>query len=468
MKGKNFILFSLFAVTALLLGGCGKSSGGGGLGDSLSSLSQLPSADKMLTGTGANGSFKKSFLTERLDLKFLSAINLQTVAGTPPVLKDITATTADTYFWGGLIAVVNSSWNSKTTNEKNTIRNQFWGQDTTTPGPGGQGSCMMGQSVAESLSRIGDAAGTMCYMKGITSGPSGVTVTGSTAAAAFTQEAGDKVVKVAVSGMEEHHRENMDVFFKIYGSNTVTSNIYKYDMWMCRSGAATSKESLTVNKTTGVMTTTMSQSEGGGSIGEMELTMSLKDSNGTIIIDPSKDRTGVSKFKGTWGTFASKVVLTSKDWIYGWRYNNSNWGTDYNFSLAAYTGTSADTFAFLQAAYKGKSTMSGQSAHSYSGITEYQNTKYVAVSSSDLSTDATYSGMDFATDAFFVAAGTDPSFSNTGLDCSTTANITIAMDFTQAGVKAVQTTCDGEKGKFSNYEMCNSSTMQSAMQKLWQ
>ncbi len=482
MKGNTFILFSITAVVAIWLGGCSKSSSSSSANDissALSSLAQLPSADGMLTGTGANStSITKSYKTERLDNQFLSGINLQSVSGTPPKLNSISSTTADTYFWGGLIADINANWTGKTNDQKNAIRNQFWGQDTTTPGPGGQGSCMMAQSVAESLSRIGESAGTMCYMKGITTNTD-VVVTGATAATAFTQGATDKLVKVAVTNMPAGHRGraagNMNVFFKIKGTNTVTADVYAYDMWMCQDGTISSKESLTVTKSTGEMTSTMndSRTEGRGTnTGSMSITMNLKkDASDNIVIDPAKDRTAVSKFKGTWGTFASKVTLTPKDYIYGWRYNSSSWGTDYNFSLAAFTGTTAETFAFLQGAFKGYSKMDGQTAHTYKGITEFRDTKYVAVSSSDLSTDATYAGMSEdtmnTTDSFFKEASTAPTFSSTGLSCTDTPDVSIAMDFSVTSIGAIRTKCDGDK-HFSNYEMCNSTTLQSAMNKLWQ
>src|SRR6476660_5331287 len=101
MKGNPFVL-SLFTVAlAVCLSSCSNRSAAtndNDISSSLSSLSQLPSADGMLTGTGAN-SISKSYNTERMDQKFLSSISLQTVSGTPPVLKDITAATADTYFW---------------------------------------------------------------------------------------------------------------------------------------------------------------------------------------------------------------------------------------------------------------------------------------------------------------------------------------------------------------------------------
>lgn len=481
MKGNTFILFTTAIIAAIWLGGCSKSTAtsSNDISSSLSSLSQLPSADGMLTGTGANStSISKALKEERLDNKFLGAINLQSVSGTPPVLNGITSTTADTYFWGGLVAEVNSNWTSKTNDQKNAIRNQFWGQDTTTPGPGGHGSCMMAQSVAESLARIGESAGTMCYMKGI-SGNSEVVVTGGSTSDAFTQGADDKVVKVNVTNMPGEGSRgaagNMSVFFKIKGTNTVTSSVYAYDMWMCTNGVVSSKETLSVNKTTGEMTSTMGdyRSEGGSTnTGSMSLTMKLKkDSAGNITIDPASDRTAISKFKGSWGTFASKVTLTSKDWIYGWRYNSSDWGTDYNFSLAAFKGTDADTFAFLQGAFKGSSGKSGSTARTYSGITEFRDTKYVAVSSSDLSTDATYAAMDkdnmSTTDDFFKTASTAPTFSSTGLSCSETAAVTIDMDFSKTTIAAIRTSCEGKK-HFSNYSMCNSSTLQTAMNKLWQ
>jgi hypothetical protein len=307
-------------------------------------------------------------------------------------------------------------------------------------------------------------------MKGIGSAASGVTVTGATQSTAFTQGAADKVVKVSVSNMPQDrgNRESMDVFFRIKGTNTVTSNIYKYEMWMCRSGSANSVETLEVNKSTGLMTATQSDSNG-GSTGNSTITAYLTVSNGAITFDNTQNREMNSIYQGSWGTYKGNLIVTGANVIKGKRYGSSSWGVNKSYSLAAFSGSGIDDFKFLQAAYKGTSTDNNRSrsrsrnSNTYSGITEFRDTYYAAVASSDLSTEA--NAYTMGTDTFFTSI-TAPTFS-TSESCTATADVTMTMDFSDAAVDAIKDECDGESRKLSNYDMCNSSRVQQAMQYTW-
>lgn len=439
------VLNLLCAVFVIVFSSCSSDSG-----SSLSdvSLSSLPSSSSMLAGNGTYGISNSR-----------GGINLQSVSGTPPNLKDLTSTNALSYFWNGVVATINTAGSCSASN-----RNKFWGQDTSTPGGGGHGACMMAQGVGEALSRMMEGASTMCYMKGITTATSGITVTGATQSDLFKQGSANKTYKISVTGMQTDNRNSprvsMDVFFTVHGSNGVGGDVYKYDMFMCQSGSITSKETLEVNKSTGTMTATMYNNEN-SSRGYMQTVAYLTKSGSTITFDKSKSRTAVSKFTGSWGDYLGQVEITSGDLIKAQRYSSSSsWGKNKTYSVSAFAGSGVDDFRFLQGCFKGINTNNaGNQSHSYSGITEYRDTFYAAVASSDLSSQC--DSFNFATDGVF-ADTTIPTIDTTGLNCNMTTDVQVTMDFTDTAVNAIKQTCDGDKRKVSNYSMCDSSSVRTA------
>lgn len=473
MEKKTRSFFAAFAPVVLggtmfLLQGCGDDAARS-LADSLSNLSQLPDAEDMVAGSGANGSSAAQLATLPNYLRL--GLNLQSVSGTPPTILSLTSSNADTYFWNGLVAAINTA-GSATVSQ----RNQFWGQDTSTPGPGGHGACMMAQSVGESLQRMREAASTMCYMKGMVSASSGVTVTGAAQSDAFNQGADDKLVRVDVTNAPMDRSSgrptgSFNVFFKVFGTNSVTSEVYKYDMWMCNSGTAGEIETLTVNKTTGEMTSTRTSSRSGRSGGRPTYTSSdaltaylTVDGSGNISFDRSRSRTATSTHSGGWGNFKGQIEVTGSDLIYARRYFSGTWGVDKNYSLSAFGGTSFSDFKFLQAAYKGKSDPSGPTtAHEYDGVTEYRDTFYASVASSDLSAEVDEFNMDTDT---FLSSFSAPTFSIGSYTCSDTPDVTVSMDFADTAVAAVGTECNNESTRI-DYEMCNSTAVQNAMNRVF-
>lgn len=446
-------------VGSFYLASCGDDAG---QAVDLNGLSKIPSGSALLEGSGANGIHKNFFLVSDA---VKAGINLQSVSGTAPNLKDLTSTNASTYFWNGLVADINANWGGWNATQKDSARNKFWGQDTTTPGPGGHGACMMAQSVGEALSRMLSGTGTLCYMKGIETVENGITVSSGAKTDVFKQGTADKIVKVAVTNMVHDRsgsRTNMDVFFTVKGSDSV-GNHYAYNMYMCNSGSVTSVETFDVNRDDGKLTATSSDANDGNR-GQNTVVAYLEKSGDGFTFSKSKDRTASSQYTGSWGTYKGDVTISAGDLIRGKRYNSNSWGTDKNFSLAAFSGTGVDTFKFLQACYRGISTMSGQSAHTYQGVTEYRNTYYASVASSDLS--PTCDNYNFTTDSFFTSISV-PSLDTTGKDCGVTPDITVTMDFSASAVAALQTSCDEGNRKLSNYDMCQSSAVQTAMNSLW-
>jgi len=458
MKNKfmcSIAFFAIAGITITLLSRCGGSSSS--TAASVSSLSQLPNASAMLSGTGANGISKSSF---RNLIKYLPGINLQSVQGTPPTLISLAASNADTYFWNGLVSTINTAATCSAGN-----KTKFWGGDTATPGPGGMGACQMASSTGEALGRMLGGTGTLCYMKGITSVSSGVTVTGSTQAAVFTQGSANKTVKIAVTGFNEgrdgaSRPQNMDVFFTIHGTDSIGSDKYKYTMYMCQNNAVTSTETLEVTKSTGVLTVTSADSRGSDR-GSMSVTAYLKASGSGFTFDPTKSRLADVSYTGSWGTYKGNIEITSSDLVKGKRwFSSGDWGSNKTYSVAAFTGSSVDTFRFAQACTKGiSSNAAGNQTWPYNSITEYRNTHYAAVASSDLS--AQCDSFTIADDSFFTS-NTVSSMDSTGLSCSATTDISVAMDFSNSAVDAIKDTCDGESNKLANYSMCDGNAVRTA------
>jgi len=246
MNKKLSFLVSFTALPAVVLAtGCGSSSSAPGAAITNVSVGNLPSASSMAKTNAASAAA-------------LFSNRAVSGAASAPLISSFTDDNVDTYFWGGLLNTVTVA-GSATSAQKNA----FFGN--TVDGPGGMGACQMAQGTAESFSNLLQSANSMCYMKGLISGPTGVTVDVGTAATLFDSAATDKIIKVAVSGMQG--QSAMNVFFKVYGTNTVTSDVYKADLWMCSGSTPDSVETITVTKSTGLFTDVNKSSQGdwGGS-----------------------------------------------------------------------------------------------------------------------------------------------------------------------------------------------------------
>lgn len=487
MKTKTVLRFATLAFAGALLNGCGTSSTGGtaaSLSSALTDLSKIPDASSMVQANGRHFSSTEQLRPLRAGLGLLNtSFDLRDVVGTPPLVKDISESNFDGYFWNGLVAQINGystpAWSTIVADNspsglalKQTLTSQFWGQDTTTPGPGGNGACNMAMSTVEALARMMEGAGTMCYMKNMTTVTSaGVTVTGSTQADAFKQEAEDKLVKVHVTNMPSGPRNrpgtDMDVFFTIKGSNTVTSDKYAYSMYMCLAGNVTDKESLEVNKSTGVITMT-NERDGEGDKGYNQVTAYLTtDSAGNVAFDSSKVRTALSNHSGSWGTYKGQISISGDNLITSRRlFSNPGWGSNKDFSISSFSGSNVNTLRFREAAYKGISTPLVGDSHSFSGVTEFQTDHFVSVASSAISTSTDFTSTDVATDTFY-ADGSVPTMDTTGLNCSATPAVTVTMDFADPNVAAIGLVCEGNKMNDFNYGLCYGTSVNSAMSRLW-
>lgn len=448
-----FTLSSSVFMIVMASAGCGKSNGTGTDSGNLSNanLTKIPGANTMVGSSSTSSSSRIKSPIKNIGK--IDGSNLA-VSGTPPLvtaLKD----GADQYFWNGLVSTIVSA-NSATAAQKT----QFWGG--TAGGPGGQGACYMAQSVGEAFGRILDAATSACYMRKMTQATSGVTVTGTKQSSVFDQTIDDKIVKVLVRGMtmEGQAVDDMNIFIRVKGRNTIGSETYRVELTMCNgtSSTVTGTDILELSKVSGLFTASSSHNSGGFG-GTSTLTAHLTgSSDGRITFDTNRPRQAVSHFGGSWGVFKSDVTITADSKIYTKMRNSGTNYSNKSYSVSSFSGTSMASLRFREAGYKGTSTY-GASTQTFAGATEWNSTYYQAVASSDLLTEANL--IDLNTESFFTGTLSAPAQADLSVySCTVTPDVTVEMDFANSAVAAIQTACEGER--FAAYSMCNSSAIQGA------
>lgn len=461
MVKKHFTIFG-FAVVAIVgiiaLGRCGGSSSSSGV--SVSGLNQVPNSSTMVGTSGssiARGLIKNYF-----------PINLQTISGTPPDVDSLTTANVDTYFFNGVVATINGysngDWTALSTTAKQTLANQFWG--STTDGPAGNGGCFMAQGTAEAIARVIGAGNSGCYMKGMSAAASGVTITGSTLTQSqlFERAAADKLIKVQVQNMQEQGQTvNMDVFIKVFGTDSVGGSVYKARLHFCQNGTQKGYEVLTINEADGTMTSENYDSQNSGTEKFTGVvTAKLKAGGSGLVFDKAADREATFNFYKTSGGlqhYKGYVKINGSDQIYSKRYFNSTWGKNMNYSVASFTGSSFASLKFNEGAFKGYNLDSSNKAHSYTGAAVFRDTYYKNTTSDFSSLVSDYA---FTSDTHFT--DTTPPTVTLEDSCSPTVDATVAMNFADTAIAAVKTTCDAER--FDNYNMCWGSALQAAQTRL--
>lgn len=469
----RLVASSLVVSSLAIINGCAKAttssaSSSSTLGSDVS-LSSLPSISGMVKTNSSSSS-------ARLDLSNLGRDLASSAAssGTPPILVSIDSVAeADTYFWNGLATTLSSNSHTITQDEAN----QFWGG--VDGGVGGGGACYMAQNVGQSFSQMMQSGNSLCYMKKIPTAASGVTSTFTGVAAdTFKQAAADRLVRVDVSGNPGGDDQGggggsnsqMKVFIKVFGSNNVTSDVYKVRLHFCgESGdpsVVDSSEEFIVNKASGVYTSVNQQNNSNGK-GKNSITAALKlDSGGKLVFDPSKERAAEAHYQSDqWGSFKASIKITAQNQLISKMMNSGSYGSNNNYSVADFTGGSLSELRFLAGGFKGSySPSGGGDAHSYSGGTEFRDTHYVSVTSSSLKTTA--EAIDFSSDSFYSSLAA-PSVDLSGLTCDATPDAIITMDFNNAGVQAIAQECEGDRLSGDNFRVCDSGVIQTAQGRIF-
>jgi len=443
---------------SLAIAGCGDGSGAGSGASGVNSIAKLPDASSMLTSSKSTTSLVEA-----------------AVVGTPPPLVNITSSNSDQYFWNGIVADISAHGVSATDAQ------QFWGQHAG--GAGGEGACRMAQNTAFAFEPILQSGSTFCYMKNMPSATSGVTLTPalSDPKTLFDQQAADRVVKInvhstaAVKSASGHGPSgDMAVFLKVWGSNSVTSDVYKVNFWMCDpiKNTATDLQTLTVVRSTGSFTSVESNGSQGNNFAATISGSLTTDSKGNIIFDSSKNRLAdvQNSFTGTGfsSLFHSSITITPSNLIYTKMYSQNS-GTDpvshqavtwadKNYAIASFTGTGIADLTFLEAGFQGLNQNGSGTPFGYSGATQYQTSFYASVATSDLLTLALQVNLN--TDSFWASSPTAPTLDSTGFSCAATPDFTVAMDFTDSAVATIAANC--EQHQIADGGFCDSAAIQAA------
>lgn len=450
-KQNVLIVTAAVAGFSSLFGACSKKSETttDSTGASVSGLSSIPDLTTLIQTNSSTS-------TARIAGKVR---DIAAVSGTAPLVSALKANALQ-YFWN----------NSVSCSSQQTAGN-FWE---------GMGKCHMAQSVGESFGRMLEAGTSMCYMKNIpTKAPAAVTVSKGSVAAAdlFKASASDTMYKISITGEESAET----IFIKTFGTDGIGAGNYKVQLYFCRNGenaAPNGHEIIHYNKADGKLTISHShnetQTQGGQTVshtGSMNLGAYLKDKDGSVVIDPSKDRTALAHFGGSWGVFKSDLTITSTNLIKNKGYGSFSWsgggqtstGSHKEYTVSEFSGSSLADLRFLAAGFKRKdsNTFGGQTyTHSGSGATEWQDTHYAGVASSSLRTEAETA--DFDTDTFFTADLSAPSVDLSAYSCSATADVELTLNMAHADMANIQTAC--EKERFNDYDMCNADSIRQAEQ----
>ncbi|MBI4366206.1 MAG: hypothetical protein HY543_05240 [Deltaproteobacteria bacterium] len=413
-------------------------------------MSDLPSTSSLVNRSSASSS--------------LSAKSLGKAAtGTPPLLKDLSSNSVDTYFWDGLLASINSTAVGSITAAQ---RQGFWQ---------GEGACRMAQAVGYAFQHILQGGTSMCYMQNAPKSSNGVTVTSGEGEVSkvFNQGTSNKVVKVNVTNFPGEESESETIFIKVYGSGSSEGTSgYAADLWFCSSsGSAKGYEQIRVNNTDKTVTVTSTHSDFGSFVGT--ISASLTSSGGQLVFDSSKERSATVYFGPKDGTFTflgsvtinSSNLLTARDYSTGAFGGQSN--TNKHAIFAEYTGDTLDTLRFSAASFALQDTFGGNPM-TITDATEYSTSKYANVDSGTLLTTAQAERFDG--DIYKGTSSTQYSNARSKLDavsgfsCSTSADAVVSMDFSQSGPLAVASKCESH---FASMNFCDGSSVQSARDKIF-
>lgn len=459
-KAARALIFTLFL--SLFHVACG----GGGTSVTLNGLNQLPSASNVVASSSTSA-IRNAY--------GLRALSLQNAVGTPPLLTSFESVSqVDAKFFDGAVAAINSpSFSSLSQAGKEALRDKFYGQ--VEGGPGGQGACMMAQSVGEAIGRMLESDITVCYLKNMPSAE-GVQISPSLEdpSTLFAQQAEDRIVKVNISGYEgegggsgEDHMPDA-VFIQVSGTASVTEDVYRVHLYFCQDGSVTGSETIEVNKANGLYTTESYENDEGGS-GGSRMTGYVINNGSVLTFDPSRPREVSGgwrwSYQGEKGVFKGNLVINPDSTIDALRYDEwsgqGHSGVDRNYSKSAYSGTGLSTLRFLHAAYKGLNNQSGEDeTWSYAGDANWnENVGYYQSGSNDFS--ASVNAYDFS------AGFWDGNIQEGEMegDCSASPDYTVEMNFSLPSAQEVSQTC--ETDRFENYNMCWGSEIQQAQQALW-
>jgi len=413
--------------------GCGSSSSSQTQQDnslSVNSLTALPEASELLTGSASAGLSRPSFS---------SALRSREVSGTPPSLSSINDENALDYFWNGLVQEINSG--ATVTQE---MRQQFWE---------GENSCRMAQNLMEAFHDVEHSGTVLCYMKQVPFAAQGVTIESGdvTPSNIFNQAENDRWVKVHLANFSEAGEG--DVFFRIYGSSSAEGSAgYAFNMYMCSQSTPTEMQEVRVNNATGAYTfrsMEQRQEEGGSHHTFSGVDGQLKQEGSEIVWDTAQDRLAQTSGEGEdseRSELRKNFVTISGDRVTNLHYGHYEdaFGDSLNKAktISQFTGLGLGDVAFVQAGLALNMTMdSGSFSFTQYGDVEFQDSRYVFGESGDYFN--LVDGYDFS-DSFFSTLAFDSSLQAelSGFDCSHAADVVVNADFSFPELQSISNDCE--------------------------
>lgn len=429
----------MFALTGLMACSSGSSSSDDGGGSSVATITSLGELPQTTSIFNAEASASVSVATSK------------TAAGTPPLVRDITPTLADTIFWDGLIALINGG-----EDVTQQIAEDFFN---------GEGSCRMTQTTGYLIQELQMFGVSICYMQQMPDMSEGVTIdqapSGVTRENIFDKRDADLITQVNANNMpagQGGQTGDQTIFIKVYGNDSTTNATdYWIDLWFCANGTANGYEEVRVDGADGSVAQASYHTEEEGNFYANFAGSLTAAADGTVIYDPSASQTATvyDNFYGIHNGQVSVVgnLLTGMEHAQELDQNQEVNATRKILGLSEFTGTSVDTLRFVQGGFAGEMVF-GEGTDTFDGAIEYQNTLYENVGANG----QYYSDVqnyDFSANSFYsgtLAMPTEPATTLQGFSCSETPDVIVTMDGSDAGVAAQAANCEST---FQDMNFCD-------------
>jgi hypothetical protein len=378
------------------------------------------------------------------------------VSGTPPLLSEISSLGAQNVFWRPSIVSDVATGNPPSANSCQEFDGGGDGESSAFFG------CYMAQGVAETFSNILSGAGSLCYMRNMPSQANldsgGVqVVAGSLPSGGITKVfetpsgSAARLVKVAL-GAE-------DIFIRVASAKTNESkgNQYGVDLFFCQGGSVQGGESTVITLggsfKSESFNTMPSQNGGAAGKGHTSVAAPLIKTSAGLAFDPNAERTAsYTSINGSW-IFASQVTIGGDNIIKNKFRSSQNGTSNKIYTESKFQGSTITTAQFLEGASKGSLTNPMFGSQTFSGAAEYRNTFYASAPSSAFAQSVNAFNLD--ADPFFTGTPTVPDAPL--FDCGSTADVTLAMNFSAPSMQQLAQTC--EALNIRNPQFCQSQTV---------
>ena len=284
--------------------GCGSGATTSSSAATASSISDLPAVSTLVKTSSSSSDVSAPLMSEEI----------KAVSGTPPLLKNISESNVDTYFWNGLLATIASA---KSATPAQDI--SFWN---------GEGACRMAETVGYAFQNLLQAGTSLCYMQNVPNSANGVAIVSGNASSVsdiFKQGSSDKIVKVKVTNMSKSQKDSSSPSDEIIFIKVFKGSDFAADLWFCPLSTPTGYEQIRISS--GTFTSTDVESSFGNFVGIISASLTT-DANGKFVFDSSKSRSGQVYFgpSDKSFTFLGSVAIDSAGLLTARNYQTGSFG----------------------------------------------------------------------------------------------------------------------------------------------